>query len=541
MAIEYEVRLKDGVSGPAKQAAASTDKLGSSLSRISGGLGGLGSGLFGFADKVKQVSGGVSGLGDAAGSSGGSIGAMAGPIGIAAVAATAAVAVFMKLASAATDIAISVAKFAFESAESKQQLLLHGEALLGSASAANELADKIDDIAAKGILTGDALEKMATGLAGAGYKGKELSKALDSVAIASSSGLEGAGEAATKLYGKIAAAGGSTKLAAKQIAAMGLAGVLKEGKVNAEQLGDAIKKRFGDVAEKQMLGLGAQTNAFKHNLSELFEDVDWKPFLKGLQSILGLFDQNTQSGKMFKTIMGGAFQAISNASEKVFPFIKTAILGVIIAGLKFAIVLKPIGKEIDKISEAFGGMSGGITVMDLIVANLKILGFIAEASAGFILYLVRSVARFVELASAGSEAASGLISGLVDGISNGVGRVVEAAQNLAGKVKGAIKGALGIASPSKVMLEMGHKGVGEGFAQGVEAAIPRVSGATGKLAGAAATGVSARPTATAASRGGATINIAAINIDGAGKSALQITELMVATTFERIALAQGMG
>jgi hypothetical protein len=61
------------------------------------------------------------------------------------------------------------------------------------------------------------------------------------------------------------------------------------------------------------------------------------------------------------------------------------------------------------------------------------------------------------------------------------------------------------------------------------------------MAGAAVGGMAAGASSGGANGGGATIHIAAINIDGAGKSAAEITEIMVATTFERIALAQGLG
>jgi hypothetical protein len=75
----------------------------------------------------------------------------------------------------------------------------------------------------------------------------------------------------------------------------------------------------------------------------------------------------------------------------------------------------------------------------------------------------------------------------------------------------------------------------------VDMALPTVKGSVQK-ATFKPLGVGGAPANTNAGkgRGGATVNIDSINIDGAGKSASEITEEMVSLTFEKLALAQGL-
>jgi hypothetical protein len=496
--------------------------------------------LSGLTSQLPNVS---SGLGEAAGGAeglAGGLGAMAGPIGIAVAAGGTLIAVLGKIASAALDAAVSLTKFALEASDAQRTMLIQAEVLLGSAEAAAELDDQIDALAATGIASGDALTKMGTDLASAGLKGEKLKNALAGIADASAVMGESAGQAATNLFAKIEAGGGKAKVTAKTIASMKLEGALKPGIVTTDLLNEALNKKFAGGAQKMALGFKAQMAGLHEKIAQLFDGVNLEPFLNGLKTITALFDGNSASGKAMKAVITGAFDAIAKASAKVFPAIKTVLITVAIAALRVGIALKPLGKELTKLWDAMGGGDTAMSVLKLFTGLIENLAVGLAFTIGVVTQFVGAVNTFIDIASAGAEAASGLIDGLVSGISGGIAKAVQAAKDLANKVKGAIKGALGIASPSKVMLDIGHKGLGEGLAQGVERSIPRVSGATRALAGAAAGG--AASAATGGSRGGgAVIHIGAINIDGAGASAQEITEIMVATTFERMALAQGLG
>jgi len=496
--------------------------------------------LSGLTSLLPNVS---TGLGEAAGGASGlagGLGAMAGPIGIAVAAGGALIATLGKIASAALEAAVSITKFTLEASDAQRTMLIQAEVLLGSKEAAAELDDQIDALAATGIATGDALTKMGTDLASAGLKGEKLKNALAGIADATAVMGESAGQAATNLFAKIEAGGGKAKVTAKTIASMKLEGALKPGIVTTDLLNEALNKKFAGGAQKMALGFKAQMAGLREKIAQLFDGVNLEPFLNGLKQITALFDGNSVSGKFMKTVITGAFNAISVAASKILPIIKAALLAIVIAALRVGIALKPIGKELSKIGDSFGGIDGGNVLLKFLVANIELIGGAAVFAAGMVLNFVRGVGVLIDIASAGAEAASGLIDGLVNGIKNGIGRAVEAVKKLGGDVASGLKSVLGIHSPSKIGFEIGKGGLGEGVARGAEAAIPRVSGATQKMAGAAARGMAAGAS-SGGGRGGAVIHIGAINIDGAGKSAQEITEIMVATTFERMALAQGLG
>jgi hypothetical protein len=520
MSVTYEVVLKDGVSGPAHKAASATDHLRNSLSQTTSSTGALTGGMGGVTEGAAGMSGAL------------------GAIPWAAVAAGA-----LAVVTAIGAAAVKIAEFALKTSDAKRSLMLQLEALTGSAEGARDLSDAMDNVAATGLLADDAVEKIGRSLAGAGYKGEALKTALDNVAKASAVGGEEAGAKIEKLYEKIAAGGGKAKIAAKALVGTDLQGVLKEGIITADQLGQAIKTRFGDVASKQSLSLTAQYRAMQHNLGELFEDIDFTPLLEGLKSITSLLDSNTATGKALKGVITDAFNAMGKVAAKVFPAIKTVIMEIVIAGLKIAIALKPAGKEFSKLWDAMGGGTAGIGLLTLLVNYITMMGEAAVVAVQGVLLVVSAIGSLVNMAKQGASAASSLIDGLVNGIAAGAGRAISAVKGLGSKVVGGLKDALGWHSPSTITFAAGKEGLGEGLARGTEAAIPRVSGATRSMAAGAIRGMAANGASSGAgaARGGATITIESIVINGAGRDAASITELMVSTTFERIALAGGMG
>lgn len=82
------------------------------------------------------------------------------------------------------------------------------------------------------------------------------------------------------------------------------------------------------------------------------------------------------------------------------------------------------------------------------------------------------------------QAGSDLIDGMKRGLTNAMDRLMSSARELAGKVAGAVKSALGIASPSKVFMEIGRN-TGEGMALGIDSMTRAVSASGAGLARAA--------------------------------------------------------
>lgn len=418
---------------------------------------------------------------------------------------------------------VAIAKFALFAADSKRTLVLQMEALLGTRSAATELVDTIDDLASSGVVSGEALEGLARGLAAAGFKGKGLSDALKGLYTVSAAAGEGAASKIQGLYEKIQAAGGRFKVTAKTLAGTGLEGVLKPGIVTAEKLGQAIKTRFGDVASKQALGLSAQFQALKHNLGELFEDIKIDSFLAGLKSVTELFSQNTASGRALKAIFTGIFDVFFASASHVFPLVKAFMQGIIIAALQIAIAMAPAYKAVKKFFDASDSgldmvaiftvlgevavplVLAGFTVLAAIVAAVAapfvvlaggvalVVGLFsamyasAQRSAAALLFFANNgIAAIEAFASSAAGAAGEFISGLVDGITSGAANVIQAVKRLAQQALGAFKTTFGISSPSKVMAQQG-KYLGQGAEQGLRSMAPRVGAAMTAMASPKAT------------------------------------------------------
>lgn len=542
MAVTYEVDLKDGVSGPAKTAAAATDQLRGALSRVASATNSVAGTSAKLTASTTAIQGGFAGATGGVGSFAQSLGII--PVINVGAVLSKMVGLLKEVASAALDAATSLVQFVLNTADSKRNLLLQMEALTGSSTAARALVDQIDAIAAKGLVADNVLEKMARELAAAGFQGAALSKALDSVATVTSVLGDEAGQKITALYQRIQAAGGTMVVTAKMLKGTGLESTLKAGKLSAEQLGEAIKTRFGDVAAKQALGLQAQFTAFKHNLGELFEDVDIEPLLKGLKSLTSILDQNTASGRALKGLLTGAFTAIGAIAAKVFPAIKAVMLQVIIETLKVAIALKPLGREFSKLWSVISGGKSNVDVVSALAFAVQALVAPALVAIGVLTNMARAAAFLAGMASAGASAAAGLISSIVSGITNGISRAVAAVKKLGTSIVSALKDVLQFHSPSPLFIGIGEVGIGGSVSQGVERSIPKVTGATKQMGHGAIAGTmaGARGPAGESGKGDTHLHFApgAFQINGAGKSAEQLTETMLSTVFERIKLAQGL-
>ena len=185
------------------------------------------------------------------------------------------------------------------------------------------------------------------------------------------------------------------------------------------------------------------------------------------------------------------------------------------------------------VATLFVGALIGIQVA-IVAVGYAIIAFVASAG--------QALAGWI---GGAATAAYDFVVGLVNGITNGGAMVSKAVSDLAGKASGAFKSALGINSPSTVMMGMGVN-IGEGVVGGVESTEGDVAASTGSLASAAVKGAASTPPPDApssGSSGGAQVTFApgSIVIDGAGKSALEITEEMISQVLQRMALGMGVG
>jgi phage-related protein len=177
-------------------------------------------------------------------------------------------------------------------------------------------------------------------------------------------------------------------------------------------------------------------------------------------------------------------------------------------------------------------------VLDMVIGAFMSAG----ASVSEALSTVWNAIASVFSVDQATSIATGLIEGLIGGITGGAARVADSLKAVGQGAIDGVKGILGIASPSKVMAELGGH-TAEGFAQGVDAG----SGASqGALESAVAPPTAATGGGGGGGGGGVTINVGGLTITiGAGASpetAEKVAELLpsaIARAFEDIALQLG--
>lgn len=466
-------------------------------------------------------------------------------VGAAAIAAKAMIALY----AAVTLAAVSFVAFGLQAADAARSAALLREATMGSAAGAAMLDAQISALAAKLPGARAGLEAIGLALARAELTGRALELAFSAVAttaavMGSQAGsiIQGIAERA-KVAKKFVLGAFDLKGTGLKIAdvAQALAGRLKisfqaamgaiqNGQVGMEvglaALDDAVQKKFGAVAAKMKLALPAQLDKARDDLGRLFKDVKIEPFLVGLQSILGLLDENTATGQALKTVFEVMLNPLAAGFGEIAPYVKTFLKGAIVGALMLTIALLSLKNEL---KQTFAGVDVGIGMADVFTAGGAAVMFLAQGfivAAGAALRLVQGVMAIVGVVSAVSGALSAIGANVGQSLASGMaaakGAVMAAAQDLAAAIPGPIKKLLGIASPSRLLTAFGRFS-GQGLVKGIKDTTPAVEDAATDMAQAPANAVqragAQAPAGGAARAGGArglviqTLNI--IGVQGA--------------------------
>ena len=479
------------------------------------------------------------------------------------------------------------AAFAIESAQSKQQMVSMLGALGQGVISGDQFDEMLTDMSSKLGVTKDAMVPMVRELAAMGITGEDSIRKMTTAALSAKAlagGAESGAQAFMSLAKKIQIAsetGQGLKIPAKglgSLAEMGLnvndiagkmglsakvlASQLKAGTVNASKFGDAlqtalVEKGAGPLSTMSN-SMGNLKDMLKQSIGDVFEDIEIGPFIAQVKSLFAVFATGTPAGEALKSGIGGFFNKVFKVLADGVPLVKHFFLDMIILGLKAYIALTPMAAKLDEFFISLGGASALTSVFNGLVTVVKVLATMALVAFSPLIALVtvgsamlvlggillnffgQAMGAVFEFAASAATAAKNFILGLVGGIINGGSMVVDSVKSLASQATNAFKSALGIASPSKVMFAMGGH-VAQGAADGIEDNSDSVGGASRGLASAAVGGFTGAPTTSGQSSksSGATINVS-VQIDGAGRSAMEITELMVSSVFERMALGSGI-
>lgn len=487
-------------------------------------------------------------------------------------------------------------EFAIASSQAKTQMLAMFDALGEGKISGEQVDDMLDGLSAKLGVTKDAMVPLVKQFAAMGVTSQAALEQMTTAALSAKAlvgGAQAGADAFATLEKKIqtaSAAGQGLKIPLKglgSLADMGLtvddvakkmgvssaklAQELKAGTANAGKFGDALQKALIEKGagplEKMSLGAANLSDMFHQYIGDLFEDMsaDVEPFMKAIKDLFGIFDSKSKpSGAALKAGIGAFFHQVFAALTKVVPMVKHFLLDIIIYGLKAYIAIKPIVAKVKEFAASATGamilgkvMSSLWTVLKVVgvvilvvVAALAVLWAAMVAVSVVVWTVVGAILDFVAETSealgkwimGAVQAASDFIAGLVNGIKNGAAAVIAAVTGVVGGAIDAAKKKLGIASPSKVMMQIGGQ-TGEGFAGGLDDKASDVHGAASGLATAAVKGAQAPAPAASSgpSSGGGGTNVEInVQIDGAGKSAEQITEEMISQAWERVALAAGL-
>lgn len=352
------------------------------------------------------------------------------------------------------------------------------DAQRANASGAQKLQESIDGVAASSAVARDKIVGYATQLKNSRFQGAQLQTALEGMAIAG--------------------AAGGDKLANQFL---GLAQNARFFGQDLEKLTQRFKTKFGAVAEARLLSLSVQFSKFKENITWIFSGADIEPFLKGLHTILGLFDRNTDGAKSMRDMVTrfteaaiGGFLRLAIFLVRTYIWLKTHAMawkavGLIVTGIKTAFVV-------------LGVLAAG--ALGLIAASMAATMAVSAllwAAIGGVIDAMAAVWTYFQSHSL-SEIGTAMIEGLVRGLKAAGGMVLNA---LVGIVSTAVKGVkkyLMTGSPSRLMHnEVGYQ-MGAGVGGGLEASGPEVSEAAQGMAEAGVQGAKSAASAPEASSSG---------------------------------------
>lgn len=583
---EYTVSLKDQVSASAAHASVQVNTLTRSLAGLrnqlarqqaTGDLAGMQNSvnkIGAVQNRLQQLHSekpAIDGIGD-------SLAGLAGP---AAIAATAIAAV----TAAVGGLLLEGAKMALGAADFKRQSEAAFKDLTGSAAGARQVMSTLRDLQNEVPQTEAQIAEQAKALLAEGLNPAQLRSGIKAMAaVAAVEGQRGAD--AVKNIMTTSLAKGHFTVSAKQLKTAGLTeaelanalgmsprdfeNAVKHGTIGAEKgisaMNNLLSKKYKGSLAAALDDPKVMLAKFKDAIFDLFKDVNTGPFLQGIRDIGKAFGADTPAGKVLKATVTGLFNGLFALATKALPYVKHALLEVVIVGLKLYIAAKPLIAQVKELGNQLGLTSqdgyglvnvfatlatiwgrGVIMSMRIAVAAIQsavtawqvLSGAVSKAWTAVTAATGAAIA-WLKGAMDGGAIAGPFIEGLAGGIKAGVAFVVAAVKHLGSSVVAAIKAILGISSPSKVMHQMGRF-TAQGFGGGMRAENDNAHAAAADMAQ-AATGGAAVSTSTSSSK---SIHVhfaeGAIQINGAGKDAEEITEAAVTLVFERIALMQAAG
>lgn len=303
---------------------------------------------------------------------------------------------------------------------------------------------------------------------------------------------------------------------------------LNAGAISVEQLGDRIDRKYSNVVEQKMLGLDQQLSTLKANISGLFASINIEPILRGLSRMVALFDSSTASGKAIQTLFDAIFgPTVGDNADRFFIGLEAMFLKTELAALKFGIFVKrtwkqfndaidgvhlgPLGDLKDRLNDLKGPASdvatwflAMLTPMTAIAAVGDFLGSAFTVIGKGLKDAYDDGKKWIDKIVAFGDA---IVTGLRDKIAGGADKVASAVSGMMSAATQAGKDAIGMHSPPRAYLEIGHA-ITDATASSIADGVPDVGAAVeAMLAPPAAPGGASTNITNSASVSGNTIHL----------------------------------
>lgn len=480
MAIEEQIVL-DVDAGGLNDAASAADDLASALADVDDAAGVDTDGVDGLTDAASEAADALEDAADAAeqagdaAESGGQDGAAA----------------FSDMAQAATGIGAALG--ILEKVGKAASKVLDVAIAFGGAVIAADAFNNSAEAALSQLTDGRGVQALSNLSTQAAVLGISTESAVDQFKALREAGANNAdAQALISMRADLEAVGASSEQADAAVKAV--LDQVKKGASSADAIA-SIAHQFGAVGDGSdaaayrtttLQGALDNISAFKTRAFESLASDAAGPLNAIGAKITSVLDSFESSGAM-----ADAGATLAAALEYVPPIID----GMLAAWDSFKASAEPgiaaLSLAFDQLSGALGDTGSGMGIASAIGSALgTVISVIANTIAGAVAVIAGFIAAWDAVSggvSAAVDAVSGaidaiggmslaeigtaLVQGFVDGIMGMVGAVMDAAAAIGDAAGGAIKGALGIASPSKVGLEIGGN-LGESVGTGVEDAMP---------------------------------------------------------------------
>jgi hypothetical protein len=437
-----------------------------------------------------------------------------------AAAVVAVVVAIIALATAAIRGAIALAKFAAASADAARNAKIARQAAaFGTMAGTAEIEGAMRALRDNTALAKDEAQKLASELYRAGERGQGLEEAALTIARFGVLG-EDAASGVKSLYDQLRkpapSLGGVTNNSmmigpdtlprdvflelANQLGKDAAAKLGQGFNANRDDIRNALSRigeqRFAGPALDQMRSLESLSKRWEEAKGSLFEGLKMGMLLAGLQKIVNLLDESTESGKAIRETLAAIGQPIVDAFSAALPYAEAFFEGVIIGALMLEIGIIKLQNALDDIIPASFStnidwlkvaMYAGVAVFVLFMAAVFAIGAALATLAAPFIFAAAKVALLVGAVIFAydyittnmdaileyfenfdlSKAAGDIIDGLIDGIKLGAEGLYMAFTDLAKGGFNAFKSALGIKSPSRVF-RMAARWIPAGAAAGID-------------------------------------------------------------------------